>query len=227
VIAATYAAPVSAETDVGVGLSPLVGTHDEGGGPQWVPPVPIPIAEIRQRIGHAEVFFETLPIAVPIAHGAGSGISSTTDLAFFDAAFRLYDPGNHIYLGLGEIVYNQKTAYSIGQVNSSRVSGGRYELGALLMKKRQLRVELDYMPHISGTVEQKLSLTPGSVLDLSAPETGGQLEGNLEYSVSHGATELRYGLRYLNYVMAFPGGGIADHNAGVLPSVTFLWHFGS
>lgn len=227
VIVAVCSAPASAATTVGVGLSPLIGAHDEGDGPQWVPPVPIPIAEIRQRTGGVEVFFETLPVAVPIAHGAGSGISSTTNLAFFDGAFRVYVPGNRVYLGLGEIVYNQKTAYSTGQVNSSRVAGGRYELGALLMRDRRLRVELDFMPHISGTVEQKLSPAPGAFLDLSVPESGSQFEGKLEYCITHGATELRYGLRYVNYVMAFPRGGVADHNAGVLPSVAFLWHIGS
>jgi len=222
-----FSSPASAETDIGIGLSPLVGTHDEGGGPQWVPPVPIPVVEVRHRTGPMEVFFETLPIALPIAHGAGNGLSSTTNLAFFDGAIRVYISGDRAYVGLGELVYNQRTAYSTGQVNSSRVAGGRYEIGTLLLPGRRLRVEFDYAPHMSGSVAQNYPLPGGAVGRISVPESGGQVEANLQYTNPHDATELRYGLRYLNYVEGFPGGMVADHNVGVLPSITFLWHFGS
>lgn len=96
-----YAVPTWAETDVGLTLGPLIGSHDEGNGGKQVAPVPIPILELRQRSGSFEIFLESLPIAPPITQSNGTPDQSSTSLTFRQDGFDCVPtgPSNSTYSG--------------------------------------------------------------------------------------------------------------------------------
>jgi hypothetical protein len=223
VTAALYCcpAPALAETEVGISLAPLIGSHDEGKGPSRVAPIPIPILEIRQRTGIFEIFVEGLPFSPSIAQSNGTQQLSTS-LTFVDGVLRVY--ADRFYAGVGEMIYNQSTSYlPSGEVDSSRVVGTRYEIGALVGKDRRFRAKFDYMPRLIGEVQGRLG-----ALRLNLPETGTQVEGRVDYVVPHPRSAVRYSLRYVNYIArASTTFALSDHNVGVIPSVTFLWKFGN
>jgi len=218
--------PVSARADdasLGVSLAPLIGTHEETGLKETVPPIPIPILQARGRIGNVELFVESFPSSPQIVEGGGRSEQLSTNLAFFDAVIRGYALRDHLSVGVGELVYNQSTTYTPpGTVDASRVVGGRYELGfGLLRDAPKLRLFVDLMPSLSGTVHA--SLVDG-FRPAAQPEAGSQVEVQLRSDHVHGAFEFDYGARYVNYTAKFVrGGSLADLNTGILPFATFAY----
>ncbi len=226
-IAAALVTPTNARADdasIGVSLAPLIGVHEETTLRESLPPIPIPILQARGRLDNVELFVESFPFSPQIVEGSRNTQQLSTNLAFFDAVMRGYVLRDRVSLGVGELIYNQSTTYSPpGTINASRVVGGRYELGVgLLPAPRKLRLLVDLMPSLSGTIHTTF---PGGVRAPDRNEAGSQVEIQLRSEHVHGRFEFDYGARYVNYVTHFvQDGSLADRNTGVLPFATFAYH---
>jgi hypothetical protein len=219
--------PVAACADdasLGVSLAPLVGSHEETGIKDSVPPIPIPILQARGRLTNVELFVESFPFSPNIVEGGGRTEQLSTNLAFFDAVLRGYALHDRLSVGVGELIYNQSTTYTPpGTVDASRVVGGRYELGVgLLRSAHALRLIVDLMPSLTGVIH---ATSPNGFRGVGQPEAGSQVEVQLRSDHVHGAFEFDYGARYVNYTAKFVhGGSLADLNTGVLPFATLAYH---
>ena len=212
------------DASLGVSLAPLIGTHEETGLKDSVPPIPIPILQARGRLSNVELFVESFPFSPNIVEGGGRTEHLSTNLAFFDAVIRGYVLQDRVSVGVGELVYNQSTTYAPpGTVDASRVVGGRYELGVgLLRNARTLRLLVDLMPSLTGVIH---ATSPNGFRSANQPEAGSQVEVQLRSDHVHGPFEFDYGARYVNYTAKFVhGGSLADLNTGVLPFATFAYH---
>ena len=176
----------------GLSLAPPVGEHVEAGSVAHPPPVPLPIGQVSLRDGRFGIFFESLPASPAIDQQTSDEETLATHLAFFDTVARVYDRSNRFWIGAGEIGYNQSTTYlpyrfaRFEAMSSSRVVGGRYELGAGLARKpEKIRLWVDFMPALHGVNDQNARYRHS----LALPENGSQFETQLAVANAHGPFE--------------------------------------
>jgi hypothetical protein len=170
-------APAS-ETDLDLSLGPLVGTHAEAGTRDAVAPVPIPILAVSHRESMFEVFAEGLPFSPPIDSSSATE-SVATNLTFENVLLRAYVLHDRLSFGAGETVYNQVSRYQPGgEIDASRVVGGRYVIAAQPLANRGFRIALDLVPVLHGTI-RRLGLPAFDERFATAPETGTQSKPQL------------------------------------------------
>lgn len=222
----TSARARASETTVDLSVGPLIGTHAEAGARDAVGLVPIPIIALAHRESIFEVFVEGLPLS-PAITSSSAAQSVSTHLTFENAMFRLYLLGDRLAVGAGEAIYNQESRFDPGSViNASRVVGGRYEVAIFPLIDGRLRIAVDLVPVLRGTLRARLDQFP-SVQFTPADERGSQAEVNLSYRTRGALTQTEYGVRYINYVSHFTQSGqFADRNTGFRPYASFGIHFG-
>ena len=91
--------------------------------------------------------------------------------------------------GGGELIYNQATLYTPPRIYvSSRVVGGRYEVGGLPLRDQNFRITLDFMPVLLADVAYRAEadLLPYG----RTPERGSQFEARATYDVPRGRNVL-------------------------------------
>jgi hypothetical protein len=237
VCAATLAAALPAcadETglDIGLTLNPIVGgVHQSFDDRIHVPPIPIPLVEMRYRTGPFELDLEGLPpLGTVHADDAVQGPVGT-QLTIFDGIARVWDPLHRYSAGIGQTLYNQSTHYAdsvevrgISETQFSRVTGITYELGyGIPLRRGRFEAALHYAPAMLGTQYSIYQIA--SIRRRADPERADQLDAALRFVRPAGANgEMILGLRYVNYTARYVeigGGGLSDRNVGVLPVIGY------
>ncbi len=156
------------ETTVSVTINALSGQHQvDGGHSDKLGFAPLPLAEVKLRLGSETLRFEGLP---PVTFGydtAGDGALSTR-LSILNATYRHEFRGGW-FVGAGQTVYNQFTTYvpvdgnffyqrgtltdpiNGSEAQYSRVTGARYEVGRTLrMGRDRVDVSAAVNPRLRG-----------------------------------------------------------------------------
>ncbi len=148
--------------------------------------------------------------------------SLDTHLGFIDVMARGY-AARAVYVGAGELIYNQRTLYvPPGNADISRVAGVRYEVGFAALRDRSLHASFDIAPNLWGRFAVVYS--DGAVL--TATERGSQTEFRLWDERAFARGSLSYGVRYVNYGARFTDGNTADRNTGAIPFVRYAVRVG-
>jgi len=224
-------------TQVGATVLIVHGTHLESGASAPIGAIPAPLLHARHDVGRFELFAEGIPPfgRVPLGNN-GLGISGI-ELTYLNGVveYRL-SPATRV--GIGETIYNQQTTYNqppidgfpAQQLDRSRLVGTRYQLDQTLWQTARVHLDLQLAlnPHISanlGKHPEGLGVPPNIWVVL--PEAGSQVDATLAATAtSRKRIGVRYGLRYLNLIMRFPDGSLADRNTLLVPFVDITAPFG-
>jgi hypothetical protein len=213
-------------TDIGLTLNPVIGgIHESFNDLTHVPPVPIPLIEVRERYGPFELDLQGLPPVVSVrSYDAVQGHTST-QLSIFEGVVRVWDPLRRFSAGIGQTLYNQSTHYSdaveiagTGETQFSRVTGIMYQLGyGAPFRDGRFEAVFNYSPAMLGTQYTIFDFAgyPGR----ADPERAEQIDTGIRYVHPIGAKgETILGLRYVNYTARYAraGGGLSDRNVGLL-----------
>ena len=215
------------QLDLGVTLNPVLGgTHRSFNDVTHVPPVPIPLLEVRGRYGPFEIDLGGLPpLASVRSQDAREGRTSTT-LSLLSGVVRVWDPLHRFSAGIGQTLYNQSTHYldpveiaGTGETQFSRVTGLTYQFGySIPYHRSRFEATFDYAPGMHGT-QYTLYDNPG-YLGRVNPERAVQIDTAVRYTHPVGRNgDISLGLRYINYTASYAqaGGGLSDRNVGLLP----------
>src|SRR5579872_859670 len=176
--------------------------------------------------------FEGFP---PIALQSERGRLGTS-LGFSDGMARFsLDPRGRMWLGAGELLINQSTAYGCGaravylgcQQQQSRVSGGRYELSFDQPAKGQhfVALEVTDAPRLTATVH--FLFADRRLQAFNAPEQGSMSDVTGRFGIRTRTEELSLGVRAINYRAWFVKTGIiADRNVGAGLTMRYLHTLG-
>jgi hypothetical protein len=213
-----------------VTLNLLDGDHTTGTEIDRLDFVPLPLAEIDGRRGHAALHVETFP-AISFAYGGAVGARQSTRLSIINVIAR-YAPAGGAFVGVGQTIYNQLTTYPATFANpvvaqSSRVTGVRIEAGITRAAFATSRIEYVFAvnPGMRG-IERSAFLARFDVPQSAVPERAAQIDTTLRCVTPLLNGSLVYGLRYLNYAARYDvrsraNGTLADRNAGLLPLVGY------
>ncbi len=235
------------ETTVGVTLDATIGVHTEPrDGTTTLPLLPIPFFSIEHREGRFSIFLEGVPPIGPVAiQQSASAQTVTTRISMFDGALRYALPGSRVWVGIGESVINQSTDYRYmfsepsggytvtilnDEVQTSRVVGARFEIGADLWHNAHQRLDVSVAasPHMHAMlVDQDLNSVTTTdpsqrggfgTVTFEEPETASLVDAQARWSWTHGRSTLGAGLRYINHVSIFDNvHAVADRNRFLLP----------
>ena len=235
--AVAWADPV----EVGGSLLLVSGAHvEQTGAKASATLIPAPLLVVRQRWNHVEIELESIPPLGPQRIGAnGLGLRSTA-LSYFDGTLR-HDVSPGTQLGVGEIVYNQQSIYqsttgpfplngggtfssTTTNTDRSRIVGAMF--GAEHVFARGVRsrfiASVAFSPSLHGVLggqEHYVSNDANYTGPWSAvSETGSQIAAIAQADVhANRRVTVHYGVRYLNMVMRFTGGQLADRNGFIVP----------
>jgi hypothetical protein len=222
--------------DIGLTLNPIIGgMHESFDDREHVPPVPIPLLEVRARHGPFELDLQGLPqLASVHAFDAIQGTTSTR-LSIFEGVLRVWDPLHRYSIGIGQTLYSQSTHYTdsveiagTGETQFSRVTGINYQAGyGVPYHRGRFEAVFNYVPVMLGTQYTLYDL--GFFHGRADPERAEQIDTALRFTHplgTHGDVIL--GLRYVNYTSHYAerGGGLADRNVGVLPVIGYRTRLG-
>jgi hypothetical protein len=200
-----------------------------------VPPVPIPLVEVRSRYGPFEIDLQGLPpIASVRAYNPTEGHTST-QLSVFEGIARVWDPLHRFSAGIGQTLYNQSTHYAdpveiagTGETQFSRVTGVTYQAGyGVPVGIGRLEAVVNYAPAMLGT--QFTIYDVSRYTPRSDPERAEQIDTSVRFTRPAGRRgELILGLRYVNYTAKYdePHGGLSDRNVGLLPTIGYRTRIG-
>jgi len=209
----------------------LDGTHNTGQTVDALRFAPLPLAELNVSAQRTMLHLESFP-AVSFSYGDGSQ-QQTTRLSIINATLRRSFAGG-FFVGAGQTVYNQLTAYQPSQdrfslisAQSSRVTGARFEAGIVCALPRAARIEYVFgvnpvMRGVQRTAFADILRAPQD----AAPERAEQIDTSVRWLRPAGPGAVIIGLRYLNYASRYdvrgPANGVlADRNAGILPLVGY------
>ncbi len=239
--AATFAALTSARADdtpidIGLTLNPIVGgIHESYNDLEHVPPVPVPLLELRARHGPFEVDLGGLPpVASVRSYNVVQGYTSTR-LSIFEGIARVWDPLHRFSAGIGQTLYNQGTHYldfveiaGTGETQFSRVTGATYQVGyGVPYRRGRIEAVFNYAPVMLGT--QHTIYDVAVYPPRTDPEQAEQIDTAVRYTRAiNERAELIFGLRYVNYTARYaePHGGLSDRNVGLLPTFGYRTRIG-
>lgn len=225
--AATRAQADQLSTDLALTLNPIVGgVHESFNDLTHLPPVPIPLLELRTRYGPFEVDLGGLPPLASVRSDNTRQGRTSTRLSVFEGVARVWDPLHRFSFGIGQTLYNQSTHYldpveiaGTGETQFSRVTGIHYQAGyGAPFARGRIEAEFNYAPAMLGT--QYTLYDVGYHPGRADPERAEQIDTAVRYVRGSGLRgEFIVGLRYINYTAqyAMPGGGLSDRNVGLLP----------
>lgn len=153
----------------------------------------------------------SLPQKPSVTYGA-----ATPQLSLINGAMRFaVDPSEHLWVGVGETVINQRTPLpNLSQVVASRLAGARYEFAyrAPIGESHFLEVTFGAAPHLTGSDHYTFSI-PHAPID--KPEIAAEEDGTIAFGIKHENSELLFGLRSINFSARFALTGEAgDRNNG-------------
>src|SRR5581483_3845484 len=244
VVAAAPAPALADQPSVGLNINLIMGSF-QGSSRQGarLPTIPLPAITLNVPVGAFALRAEDVPPIGPFQYGDGFGGTQSTKLGYFNAIVAWHTPNNRYEFGVGTSILNQITYYSGSSVTeqASRVTGlrlsGRVRLedsghtvtdltiaASPSMRGLQITRIQNPIPFIDPCLPAPGPCPPtfSSVLDVEAASLVDVMAQRLQ---QHGAFQLRYGLRYVNYVAHFPAfNAPADHDVGFMPfaGVAFL-----
>jgi hypothetical protein len=214
-----------ASTDIGLTLNPILGgIHESFNDLTHVPPIPIPLIEVRQRYGPFELDLDGLPpVASVRSYNTTQGHTSTT-LSVFEGTLRVWDPLHRFSAGIGQTLYNQSTHYldpveiaGTGETQFSRITGISYQAGyEVPFRHGRIEAAFNFAPAMLGT--QYTIYDVAHYTPRADPERAEQIDTTVRYIRRAGHGETIVGLRYVNYTASYgaPRGGLSDRNVGLL-----------
>lgn len=237
-LASNFAAPAGAQTEVGGALVVVHGAHTESNGRATGAAIPAPLFYLKHRLGRVTFRAEGIP---PIARlrvlNSSIGLNSI-ELSYVSGALSyLITPRTS--LGIGQTIYNQETTYNfggssmgqstvrVGETDRSRATGMQYSLEGVVARwsRSSVVARLSMNPRMTGIIGQRLDFTqPGAPVTYTPwraeSENGSQVDAALTANVQRRRLQIGYGVRYLNLIMRFSDGALADRNAFVIPFVS-------
>ncbi|HUY11323.1 MAG TPA: hypothetical protein VMV73_03580 [Candidatus Dormibacteraeota bacterium] len=233
VLASLQAASAST-TQVGLSTILVTGQHRESSATATLS-APAPVLWISHRSGRFTLFAEaTASLGSDTVLGNKLGLTSV-QLSYMNALVRYHLTPN-TSVGLGESVYNQQSDYtrgtyrgaSFGEIDTSRVVGVRYQVRELIYRTAHSKIvaRFAFNPHLWAHLDIRNTDGDGDGGDgrfgeggFMLPEHGSQIDAALESSTRNRRFTFTYGVRYVNLVMLFPYGELADQNSFVIPFV--------
>jgi hypothetical protein len=221
---------------LGLTLNPIIGgIHESYDDRVRVPPVPIPLLEVRAAYGPFEIDLEGLPPLSSVRYNDTLQGTTSTRLSIFNGVARVWDPLHRFSFGLGQTLYNQSTHYTqpveipgTGETQFSRVTGITYQAGySAPFRRGRFEAVFDYAPALVGT--QYTLYDRGFYRGRIDPERADQIDTAIRYVRPSGNRgEFILGLRYVNYTAAYAerNGGLSDRNVGLLPVFGYLTRVG-
>lgn len=220
---------------IGLTLNASTGTHEEATGRQNVPPLPIPLLDLRVPFKRLELEIEGVPSIGPVGYNSGiTSASRTTRISYGFGTLRYRIPNTHWSAGVGAILYNQETVttqtsiipclnpcmpatVNVSEDDRSRVGGMRYEIGygVQLSERRSLSLQIGVTPVMHATIHEYISSFNRT---FDSPERASQIDAQVRYAVRSPGIIWAYGIRYINYVAQFESNGaLSDRNTLVMP----------
>ncbi len=224
------------ETSGGVTLNvPVGGVHESFNDTVHVPPIPVPLFELNQRLGTFEIAAYGLPPTVTVPYSDAVQGNTGLRLTVLDASFRVWGPFHVIAIEAGETLYNQTTHYQTADFlhlgtderQYSRIAGGHYGIVLRLpFRAGFVETEVRYAPVLLGT---QVTTYGDNSLSKFDPERAKQVDANVRYIRSIGrGRQVILGARYLNFTAVYdvPGRPLSDRNAALLPSFGYRFTTG-
>jgi hypothetical protein len=235
-IAAPAARADPGTTDIGLTLNPVIGgIHQSFDDLVHVPPVPIPLIEVRHRQGPFELDLSGLPPIASVRSDDPIQGRTSTQLSVFEGIARVWDPRHRFSAGAGQTLYNQSTHYldaieiaGTGETQFSRVTGVTYQAGyGAPFRAGRFEAVFNYAPAMLGT--QYTIYNNPQYRPRIDPEKAEQVDTAVRYvhAISPRA-DLILGLRYINYTARYAErrGGLSDRNVGLLPVIGYRTRIG-
>ena len=227
------------QTSAGIALTlnPILGGwHESYNDRRHIPPVPVPLLEVRAAAGPFELQLEGLPPFASIRSSDAREGRTSTQLSIATGTLRLWDPRGRYSVGVGDVLYNQSTHYldpielpGTGETQFSRLSGSDYAAGYREAWRRgRFDASLAYAPALHGT--QFTIYNDARDRPRIDPERAKQIDAAVRYTRTVGRTgEIIVGLRYINYTAEYAerNGGLSDRNVGLLPVLGYRMVFGT
>lgn len=235
-VAATGARADQASTDVGLTFNPVLGgLHESFDSLSHVPPVPIPLIEVRSRYGPFEIDLQGLPPIASVRADNPTEGHTSTQLSIFEGLARVWDPLHRFSAGIGQTLYNQSTHYAdpveiagTGETQFSRVTGVTYQAGyGVPVGTGRLEAVFNYAPAMLGT--QYTIYDVSHYPPRNDPERAEQVDTSVRFTRPAGRRgDVILGLRYVNYTAKYdePHGGLSDRNVGLLPTIGYRTRIG-
>ena len=155
------------------------------------------------------------PVSLPQRPSAKYG-QATPQLSLLNGAFLFaVDPAQHVWIGLGETIINQRTPLpNLSQVVASRLAGMRYEAAYRLPLRngRFLQFMAGGAPQLTGTDHFTYSNGRPQV---DKPEIASELDAMAAIGFQRRDDEFLFGVRTINFSAKFvKDGSSADRNNG-------------
>jgi len=155
------------------------------------------------------------PVSLPQRPSAFYG-QATPQLSLLNGAFLFaVDPGEHLWLGLGETIINQRTPLpNLSQVVASRLAGMRYEAAYRLPLRSGhfLQFMAGEAPQLNGV--DHFTFSDGRP-QVDKPEIASELDAMAAFGFQRRNDEFLFGVRTINFSAKFVQDGSAgDRNNG-------------
>jgi hypothetical protein len=176
------------------------------------------LLEVDQRWPAVAIHLEGIPsVATASVNTAVGPVTASIGLFEGTARVRLDRTGRY-WAGIGTEILAQRTPITgLSRIDSSRLSGTRYELATTIpiSDSRFFELDLGAVPHMNGTVYESTTFFDGFIATQSGQETASMVDLGASFGVRHGGTEFLYGLRSINFAAKFSDGHEADRNVGI------------
>ena len=217
-VGCVFASQASADTQLGIQLIALSGTHFEPkenvSGTGFAG-----FIQLDQRWPSVQLHLEGIPsVGTAVVNAATGPVRATLGMFSASARFRL-DPAGRIWLGGGSQVLAQRTPQAgLSKIDASRLAGSRYELLGVFpvgtLAGRFIETDFAAMPHLSGVVYETRTAPFYDRYTVNVAETAGMTDLSLAYGVERGRLEYLVGGRSINFAARFADGREADRNVG-------------
>jgi hypothetical protein len=225
ILAALLALGATAETPphsyVGVQLLTIVGVHRDIAGSQYGTGAgPL----IQAQVGGARLNFNIEGIPVVSIPGTRPSVAygqATPALGVINDQLQYaIDRDAHVWIGVGQTIYNQRTPLPAqSQEVSSRLAGARYAVRVFHPTRGThfLEALVGAAPYLSGAdVYAYLNGAPPTI----KPERASEIDASLALGYRQGSSEWLFGLRDVNFAAKFiETGEAADRNVGIGPII--------
>jgi hypothetical protein len=181
-----------------------------------------PLLQLHAGGSRLAVHLEGIPVvSIPDVKASATYGQATPAVGIFNGQLEYaLDPGAHVWLGLGQTVYNQRTPLPAEQqVVSSRLAGVRYALRLWWPLRGTHFAEglIGAAPVLTGSDVYVSSIGNPTVVK---PERAASIDASLEYGVDVRGSEWLVGVRMLNFAAKFINtGDLADRNVGIGPLI--------
>jgi hypothetical protein len=207
--------PIVAASYAGVQLLALTGVHQDVAGSQRGAAAG---GFIELQVGGRRVYLHAEgvpPVSVPQRPSAFYG-QATPQISIADGAVRYFlDRGEHLFIGIGADVINQRTPLpNRNQVVASRLAGVRYETGFALPlgTRHSLEALVGGVPALYGTDIFTYSIVHPAV---NAAEKAFEVDYSVAYGLQLRQSEVLVGVRVIDFAAHFTATGLAaDRNDG-------------